>query len=59
MSGADPGTSCKVCLGNLKHNLFHVNILSLMLFIIDNTNNFQTGYKYMHWIQEVKINFSF
>jgi hypothetical protein len=32
-----------VCLRNFKSYLFHVNIYCLMLFIIDNLNNFRKG----------------
>jgi len=56
MSGAEPTASC----GGLFRKLEILPvpcqyILSLMLFIIDNPNNFQAGLE----IQEVKINFSF
>jgi len=44
VSGADPRTSCKVLFRKLEILLVPFQyILFLMLFIIDNPNNFQTG----------------
>jgi len=44
MSGAEPGASCKGLFRKLEILPVPCQcILSLMLFIIDNANNFQTG----------------
>jgi hypothetical protein len=56
MSVAEPRAPCRGFFRKLEILPLPCQyILSLMLFIIDNPNNFQTSLE----IQEVKINFSF
>ena len=58
--GAEPRASCRGLFRRLE--ILPVScqyILSLMLFIVDNPDNFRQFQKFMDHIQEVKINYSF